>query len=175
MIENSAGVLKASVTMEQGMGIRVSFNGLIEGLVNKWIIVSFAENIGHNTPVIQVQDGAQIELMDRKAFIPFEFCHIGKPFLVCLYSIKLTIQKVFRNMLRVFGLPGAAMVIVFHSGPYISGPADTQHPLVIDVDTMVMPQIVIESSVTFIRVFIMDLFNLVSQTFIFRGSAAQFP
>lgn len=78
-------------------------------------------------------------------------------------------------MLRVFGLPGAAMVIVFHSGPYISGPADTQHPLVIDVDTMVMPQIVIESSVTFIRVFIMDLFNLVSQTFIFRGSAAQFP
>lgn len=43
------------------------------------------------------------------------------------------------------------------------------------MDTMVMTQIIIESSVTFIRAFLMDLLNLVSQTFILRSSAAQFP
>ena len=66
MVEYPAGVLKASVAMEQRMGIRIGLNSLIKGLVNEWIIVSFAENIGHNTPVTEIQDGAQIELMYRK-------------------------------------------------------------------------------------------------------------
>ena len=60
MVEYPAGVLKASVAMEQRMGIRIGLNSLIKGLVNEWIIVSFAENIGHNTPVTEIQDGAQI-------------------------------------------------------------------------------------------------------------------
>ena len=113
--------------------------------------------------------------MYLKTLIPFELRYIGQPFLIGLCGVKLAIQKVFSNILRVLSLPGAAMVIIFHSRSYVPGTADAQYPLVIDVDTMVMPQIVIEPPVTFIRVFIMDLFNLVSQTFIFRGSAAQFP
>lgn len=67
------------------------------------------------------------------------------------------------------------MMIVFHSGTYISGLADTQHPFVIDMDAIVVAQIVIESPVAFIWAFCMDLFNLIRQPLIFPRSAAQFP
>ena len=43
------------------------------------------------------------------------------------------------------------------------------------MDTIVVTQIVIDSPIAFIRVFLMDPFNLVGQTFIFCGSAAQLP
>ena len=43
------------------------------------------------------------------------------------------------------------------------------------MDTIVVTQIVIDSPVAFIRAFRMNLFNLVGQAFIFRGSAAQLP
>ena len=75
-------------------------------------------------------------------------------------------------MLRIFGPSGAATVIVFHGGPYVSGPADTQYPLVIDMNTVVVAQIVIESSVPFIRAFFMNLFDFVSQTFVLRSPTA---
>lgn len=41
MVEYPAGILKASVAMEQGMGIRIGFHSLVKGLVNEWIIISF--------------------------------------------------------------------------------------------------------------------------------------
>lgn len=126
MMECSASVLKASVTMGQRMGIRVTLNCLIKGLANEWIIVPFAETIGRNAPVIKVQDGTQVEFMCLKSFIPFEFCCIGKPFLVGLCGVKLTIQQIFGNILRTPGLSGTTMIIVFYSRPYISGTTDSQ-------------------------------------------------
>jgi hypothetical protein len=87
----------------------------------------------------------------------------------------LAVQKIFGNVLRIFGRSGAATVIVFHSRAYISGPADTQHPLIIDMDTIVVAQIIIERPVTFIRAFRMDFFNLIRQALIFLSSAAQVP
>ena len=53
------------------------------------------------------------------------------------------------------------MIIVFHRGTYIFAPADTQHPLVINMDTMVVAKIVIEPSISLIRAFCMDLLNLI--------------
>ena len=76
----------------------------------------------------------------------------GKEVSVIL-RIELAVQQVFSKILREFCPPCAATVIVLHSGSYIFGPADAQHSLVIDIDTMVMTQIVIQSSVTFIRTF----------------------
>lgn len=43
------------------MGIRDGLNSLMEGLVNEWIIVPFAENIGHDTPVTEIQDGESMK------------------------------------------------------------------------------------------------------------------
>lgn len=157
------------------MGIRVCFYCLIEGLVNKWVIITLAQHIGNNAPVAKVEDGTQIKLMCLKALIPFELSYIGKPFLIRPCGVELAVQKVLGNILRGLGLPGAAMAAVFHGGSYISGTADAQHSFVIYMDAIVVAQIVIESSVPFIRVLLMDFFNLVSQTFIFLSSAAQLP
>ena len=82
------------------------------------------------------------------AIIPFELCHISKPFLIRLLRIELAIQQIFSKLLRVLCPPCAAADIVLHSGSYIFGPADAQHPLVIGIDTMVMTQIVIQSTDT---------------------------
>lgn len=65
-------------------------------------------------------------------------------------------------MLRILGPPSTAVIIVFHSRPYISGPADPKHSLVIDMDAIIMAQIVIQSPVAFIRALRMDFFNFVS-------------
>ena len=174
VVECSAGILETSVAMEQRMGIRISFHCLIKCLVDEGIVITLTQRIGHDTPVTEIQNGTQIELMYLKALIPFELRYIGQPFLIRLCGVKLAIQKVFSNILRVLSLPGAAMAIIFHSRSYVPGTADAQYPLVIYMDTMVMTQIIIESSVTFIWAFLVDLFDLVRKAFILRRSPAQF-
>jgi hypothetical protein len=94
-----------------------------------------------------------------KTIIPFELCYIGKPLFVGLCSVELSVQKILGNILGILGLPGTAMAAVFHSRPYISGPADPQHSLVIDMDAIIMAKIVIQSPVSFIWAFCMDLLN----------------
>ena len=161
--------------MEQGVGIRVCFHRLIKGFINKWVIITLTQHIGNNAPVAKVEDGTQIKFMCLKTLIPFELGYVSKPFLIRPCSIELAVQKILGNILRVLGLPGTTMAAVFHGRPDISGAADTQHSLVIYMDAIVVAQIIIEPSVPFVRTLLMDFFNLVSQTFIFRSSAAQLP
>ena len=113
--------------------------------------------------------------MYLNAFIPFELRHVGQPFLIGLVRIELTVQDVLRNILWVLGPPGAALVGVLNGGFDIPGPADAQHALVIDTDTMVMAKLVIEPPIALIRALLMDLLNCVSQTLILLSPAAQFP
>ena len=54
VVESAVGVLESSVTMEQGMRVRIGFHSLIKGLENQRIVIAFAEHIGHNTPVAKV-------------------------------------------------------------------------------------------------------------------------
>lgn len=89
--------------------------------------------------------------------------------------MELAIEQVFGKILRIFGLPGAAMVLVLYGGADISGPADAEHSLVIDMDAIVMTQVVVEPPVAFVRAFFVDFFDLVGQTLIFLSSMAQFP
>ena len=125
------------------------------------IVVALTQRIEHDAPVTEIQNSAQIKLMDLHTLIPFELCHISKPLLIGLVSVKLAAQQVFGKILRILGPSGVAMVIVFHSRPYVFGPADAQHSLVIDIDTIIMAQIIIQSPVAFIWAFRMDFFNLV--------------
>ena len=175
VVERSACVLEASITVEQGMGIRVCLNSFVKGFVNKWIIIMLTEHIGHDTPVTEIQNGTQIEFMYLNALIPFEFCHIGKPFLIWFLRVELSVQQVFSKILGSLCPSGTATVIVLYSGTDISDPADAQHPFIIDVDAIVMAEIVVQSPVTFIRVFQMNLFNLVGQFLILRSPVAQLP
>ena len=153
MVECSACVLEASITVEQRMDLRIYLNRLVKGFVHEWIIIAPTQHIGHDTSVTEIQNGAQIELMYLNALVPFEFCHIGKPFLIRLLRIELAVQQVFSKILRILCSSGAATVIVLYSRAYIFDPADAQHSLIIDINTMVMTHIVIQSPVALIRTF----------------------
>ena len=100
--------------------------------------------------------------MYRNSLIPLELGHISQPFLIWLVRMELAVYKVFSSILGILCPPGAAMIIVFHRGTYIFAPADTQYPLVINMDTMVVAKIVIEPSISLIRAFCMELFDLAS-------------
>ncbi len=157
------------------MGVWIGFNGFVKGFVDKRVVIVFAQHIRHNTPVAEVQDSAQIELVCCSAIIPLEFRHIGQPFLVGLVRMELAVQEVFRDVLWILGLSGAAVAGVLDGGFDVPGPADAQHPLVIDMDAVVVPQIVIEPSVAFVWTFFMDPLNFISQTPVLLSSAAQLP
>ena len=172
VVKCPVGILKASVTVEQGMCIRIGLNCLVKGLENQWIVVALTEHIGHNTPIAEIQNGAQIEFVNLDPLIPLEFCHIGEPLLIRFCSIKLPVQKILGKILRVLSLSGTAVVVVLYRGTDISGSTDTKHSLVVDTDAVVMSQIVIEPSVPLIRTFRMDLLNLVCEAFIFYSPAA---
>ena len=38
---------------------------LVKGFIHKWVIIMLTQYIGHDTPVTEVKDGAEIELMYR--------------------------------------------------------------------------------------------------------------
>lgn len=168
-------VLETSVAVKQGMCVRIGLHRFVKGLENQRIVVAFAEYIGHNTPVTEIQNGAQIELVGFVSIIPLKFCHVGEPLLIGLCGIKLPVQKVLGKILRILRSPRAAMVVVLDRGTDISGPADAEHPLVIDMDTVVMTQIVIKPPIALVRTFCVDLLNLVRKSFIFGSSLAQLP
>ena len=75
-----AGVFKAICAIKNApedkvqvrMGIRVCLNRLVKGFVNEWVIIALTQHIGHDTPVTEIQNGAQIEFMYRNTLIPFE-------------------------------------------------------------------------------------------------------
>lgn len=91
-VERSACVLEASIAVEQRMGIRVGFNSLVKGLVDKGIIIALTQHIGHNAPVTEVQNGTQVEFMYLNALVPFELRHIRKPFLIRFLRVELAVQ-----------------------------------------------------------------------------------
>lgn len=66
------------------------------------------------------------------------------------------------------------MVIVFNCGLNIPCAADTQYPLVVDVDIVVMPQVIIDTPVTFVWTFYMDFLHLFGDTFVLSGPVAYF-
>lgn len=174
VVESAVGVLEPSVAMKQGLCVRIGLHRFVEGFENQRIIVAFAEYIGHNTPVTKVEDGAQVELVDLASLIPLEFCHISEPLLIGLCGIKLPVQKILSKILRVLRLSGAATVVIFHGRAYISGPADAEHPLVVDMDTAVMAQIVVEPPVSLIRAFLVKLFELLRKLLILRSPLAHY-
>ena len=56
VVESAVGVLEPSVAVEQRLCVRIGLHRFVEGFENQRIIVAFAEYIGHNTPVTEIQN-----------------------------------------------------------------------------------------------------------------------
>ena len=78
VVKCPVGILEPSVAMEQGVRVWIGFHGIIKGFVNKWIVIAFAEHIGHDAPVAKVEDGAQIEFMYHYTVKSLEFRHLSE-------------------------------------------------------------------------------------------------
>ena len=71
-------------------------------------------------------------------------------------------------------MSGAAAASVLDRGADVFDPADAEHPLVVDMDTAVMAQIVVEPPVSLIRAFLVKLFELLRKLLILRSPLAHY-
>ena len=92
VVEGTVGILKSSVAVKQGMCVRIGLNYLVEGFENQRIVVALTKHIGHDAPVTEIQNGAQIEFVNLGSLIPLEFCYIGEPLLIALCGLTLPVQ-----------------------------------------------------------------------------------
>ena len=111
--------------------------------------------------------------MYLQAIVPLELRHIRESFLIGLVCMKLTVEQVLCYVLRVLRLPCAAVAAVLDGGLDASGTANTQDTLVVDVDAVVVPQLVVDASVTLVRTVHVDLLNFLCKLRVLGGSGAQ--
>lgn len=132
-------ILKASIAMEQRMSIWIGFYRLVQGLEYQWIIVTFTNNKGYDSPVVKVKNGTQVHFMDNRILIPFEFCNIGQPFLIWGIGMEFTGKNVFCNVLRILRPSGATVAAVLNGGFYAFLPAYPKDTLIIYMNAVVVP------------------------------------
>ncbi len=107
-MEHSTRILESSVAVEQGMRVRVGCYSGIQGIKYQRIVVAVPGDIGYDFPVIQVQISAEVSLVNLWACVVFEFCYIRFPLVIRMIRVELTVQIVFRNVLGICCLSGAA-------------------------------------------------------------------
>ena len=66
LVESSAGVLESTVTVEQWVSIWIFQNSFIKRIKNQLVVIPVTNNIADNSPVTQIEDCAQIELVDNR-------------------------------------------------------------------------------------------------------------
>ena len=81
--------------------------------------------------------------------IPFEFSDICEPFLVWLICGELSVQDVIRNELRIACLTSASEIFVLDRRLDVSGSADPEYSLIVDLDVVSAIQVIIDSTVPF--------------------------
>ena len=169
-VECAVRVLESSVTVGERVGIRICVNRCLERVKYQRIVIGIPNHIADNSPVIQVQDGAEIYLLYLDTNVVLEFSNIGQPFLVRLVCLELAVQQIVRQIIRILTLPGAAMVVVFNRGFNPAAPADSKHPFVIYVGIMVPIQFIFEPAVSHLRMLLMNILNQISNAFVFSSS-----
>lgn len=114
LVESSAGVLESTVTVEQWVSIWIFQNSFIKRIKNQLVVIPVTNNIADNSPVTQIEDRAQIELVDNRAFIPLKLCHIGQPLFIWPSCPELPVQKILCCYLWVGSVFGAALLPELH-------------------------------------------------------------
>lgn len=113
------------------MSLRIGGNSLVKGLKNQGVVVGITDDERHDSPVIEIQNGTEIELVLLGSDVILELCHVSQPFFVWFARIKLTLQNIRCQILRVGSLPCTAMVAVLDGRFNSFGSANAQHSLVI--------------------------------------------
>lgn len=114
LVEGSAGVLESTVAVEQRVCIRIFQNSFIKRIKNQLVVVPVTNNKADDSPVTQIEDRTQIELVDNWAFIPLKLCPIGQPLFIWPSCPELPVQKILCCYLWVGSVFGAALLPELH-------------------------------------------------------------
>ena len=168
-------ILKPSITVKQRMCIRIGSHSRIKGVVYQRVVVAVSNHVGDYSSVVQVKNGAKIDLVYFCFLVPFELCYIRQPLLVWFVGMKRPIEEILCYILRISCVSRTPIIGVFYGGLDIFGAANPQHPLITDADTMITFQIISDPTVTFIRTFSVDSLGDLSNSVVFLLSARFFP
>ena len=149
------------------MCIRVCLYCTVKGLKNQWIIIPVTDYIGNDTAVVEVQNGAEIDLVYLNPLIPLEFCYICEPLFVGFVRMKIPVQQILGYKLRIFRLSGAAVVVILNGGLNAFGTANSEYTFVVHMNVMVMAEVVIDAAITLVRALHVDLLDLLRNLLIF--------
>ena len=93
-LECFTGILEPPIIVEQRVCFRIFANCLLKCVKYQLVVIVSAYDVGDNRPIIEIEDGAQIELLNDRSFVPFEFCHVRCPLLVRSFCLKTPVKDV---------------------------------------------------------------------------------
>ena len=149
-MEDTGGVLESPVTLGQRRCAGVGRYSQIKGVKYKLVVVSVPDHVGNDLAVIQVEDDAEIDLVDLNPVIPLELRYVRQPLLIGLFGLKVAVQKVLGNELWVLVLPGTAVVGIFNIGiiPNINNPSYRRLYLIQGITSFLLSFVMFGSGVT---------------------------
>lgn len=106
------------------------------------------------------------------SYVILELCYIGQPFLIWKICMELSVKQILGGMLWILCLPGTPVIFVLNCGFDILLTADSQNTLLIYSDIVIMIQIILDSTIPFIRALCMNSLNDLCNPFIFYLSLA---
>ena len=169
-VEDIAGILEATVAVEDWMSVRICRYRHVKGVKYQWIVVPVPNHIRNNAPVTEIQNRAQIQLVFLFSAVPLEFGDVGQPFLIRFFRVEVTCKNVFGEMLWALCTAGAAVVGVLHRRANILRAADPKHPFVVDLGVVVTLQVIPDPPVSFVWVFLMNLLHQLADPLILNLS-----
>ena len=169
VVEGAVCVLESSVGMEDGTGVRIAVYRPVKGFEYQRIIIPLANYVGNNPSVVEIQDCTKIDFAYIDAFVPLELCDICEPLFVGCLGMKISVQDVLRNILRVLCTSGAAMIAVFDGGFDILLPADPQDPFIVDMNSIVMAKVIVDPAIALFRAFHINLLYFLCDLRVFYG------
>ena len=93
------------------MGTRSIGECVCKCVHDQWIIVAVAYPIRDYPSVIQVEDGAEIDLVSLSVVIVFELGDVSEPFLVRSTGCEFPVEYIVRNMCGILGSSRAAVLL----------------------------------------------------------------
>lgn len=171
-IKSAVCILEASVAMEQRVCVRICRDCCIECIKHQRIIIMVSDDMRNNSPVTQVENSAQIDLVHILPNVILELCYIGQPLRVGTFCMKLPVQQILCYMLRIRSLSGTSVVFVLNCGFDIPLTADSQYTFLVYSNIVIMIQIILDSTIPFIRALCMNSLNDLCNPFIFYLSLA---
>ena len=134
-------------------------NSLIQRIKNEFVVVSVTNNVADDSPVTQIKDRTQIELVDNWTFTPLELYYIGQPLFVGMPRPELSVQKILCCYLRVRGISGTALLSEFYGRLDMKHLAEIQDTFVAGSDIVVLFQIITDAAMSFVWMFLINLLN----------------